>query len=276
MHVRTAITTLLLVALTASPARAQEPSASEIALGRDQLRVGLEHARAERWTEARTAFARAYELTHRPAILINLATAQEALGQLVDASESLHHFLRDDREGGDRRASVDTELASIEGRIPHARLDVSGLQPGDEVRLDTAVLSRAALGSALPVDPGAHALVVMRNGAEVGRRSFEVAESASADVTLELTAPSVAAAEPAPPPPASTTLPPAAVVLDPHASEPAPAASSGGGLDDGAIAAIVVLSVLVVGAGVGVGLGFALQPQAPQPFDGNLGHWAVP
>jgi hypothetical protein len=258
------LTALVSVLAISGVARAQ--SASETALGREQFRAGLAHARAERWAEALPAFRQAYELTHRPAILINVATAEVELGHLVEGAEAFRLFLREDHEGGDRREAAERALAELEPRIPRLRLQIPGLAAGDEIHLGDEAVSRAALGSPLPIDPGSHVVTVVRGGREIHREAFDVAERDTREITISVLAP----AEPEPTP-AQPTVDPTA--LDPSTG-PAPTAS-GGGVDGGIVALVVILGVLAVGGGVGAGVGVAVSSSQPTGFEGNLGSWVI-
>ena len=271
---------IILVGCFASGAHAQTsaPSASEMALGREQFASGMYHARAERWAEASAAFERAYTLTHRPAILINLATAQAQTGRPVEAAESLRQFLRDDHEVGERRTAAEAALAELLPEIPHATLTVAGLAVGDELRLDEGSLSRAVLGSPLPIDPGPHVVTVVRGGATLVRSTFVIEAGSHIESTVAIDA----AARPDAPvrveSPTSAALAATGPVA-PALSSPVDGTDATEHHDDGGIIALVViLSVVAVGAGVGIGLGFGLsQPSAaPMGFSGNLGSWALP
>ena len=69
-----------------------------------------------------------------------------------------------------------------------SRFSVSGLQPNDTLTMDDRAFQRAALGAGYPVNPGHHALVVRRDGAEATRREFDIAEGASLDVAMDAAA----------------------------------------------------------------------------------------
>ena len=49
---------------------------------------GVDAARQERWIDARAHFERAYELSPRPVVLINLAGAQARSGRLTEAAKN--------------------------------------------------------------------------------------------------------------------------------------------------------------------------------------------
>jgi hypothetical protein len=174
------------VAQNAAPAH--EPTANEIALAREQSRLGVEAARQLRWTEARDAFERSYRLYPRPLTLLNLAGAQVESGQLVAGVESYRRFLQQATSGpaAEQRANAQHALEDAEQRIPRVRLAATGLAESDELMLDGQVVSHATLGAALPVDPGSHVLAVLRNRADIAHLSFSVEQRATRDVSIDV------------------------------------------------------------------------------------------
>jgi len=189
--VRTLALVSSLALLAAATAHAQRnPSASEQELGRDEFNAGMRAVHVQSWDEACRHFERAYELTRRAGILVNLASAELQRGRLVEASVAYREFLRSAEEArGATRERVTSLLDALEGRIPRAELAIEGLADGDRVLLDGNELSRAAVGAALPVNPGRHRIEVERFNAIVARTSFEVAERERPRVSLEVPRP---------------------------------------------------------------------------------------
>ncbi len=193
----TAASALALITLLAAPARAQQtptpptPSANEIALAREQSRLGVEAARQQRWTEAREAFERSYRLYPRTLTLLNLAGAQVESGQLVEGAESYRRFLQQATSGpaAAQRDAAQHALVDAEARIPRLRVAAPGLQDSDQILLDGQPVSHAALGAQLPVDPGPHVLAVTRNGSDIVHTSFTVEPRITRDVSLTVPAP---------------------------------------------------------------------------------------
>jgi hypothetical protein len=167
------------------------PSASETALAREQYNQGMAAARANRWEDAYRAFMRSYELVRRPLLLLNLASAEEQTGRLVEAAEHYRQFLREVTSGreAEQRPTAEQGLARVEPRIPRVRVVINGLRDGDTVWLDDGALSTAALDAPLPLNPGSHVLVVRSGDVELGRASFELAEGTTREVALTLDRP---------------------------------------------------------------------------------------
>ena len=167
------------------------PSASEVALAREQFRLGIDASREERWLDALDAFSRSYGLAPRPITLLNLAGAQVQVGRLVEASESYRRFLREAREGraAEQRPAAQEALASVEARVARLRIEIRGLANSDRVALDAHAISSSALGAELPVDPGARVIRVEREGRQVLREEVTLAEGEHRAVTYTVRAP---------------------------------------------------------------------------------------
>jgi len=149
---------------------------------------GVDAARQERWIDARAHFERAYELSPRPVVLINLAGAQARSGRLTEAAKNYHRIL-DDRSIPDtapfHQAARDI-LPALEARIPRIRLAPSGIGASDTIEIDGQVVSLTAFDGGYPLDPGAHTLVVKRADLERARVLFSLAERERHDITLPL------------------------------------------------------------------------------------------
>lgn len=194
---------LLLLVGVAFPAAAQEPSAQDRALARQEFRRGIEAAQAARWEEAVEAFAAAHRATPEPEILLNLGTAQAASGRVVEASESYERFIR--QAAGTRLdahvAAAREALAEARARIGQVTVEIAGSAEGDEVTIDGHPFTH--FGRPAPFDPAprSHSLRVVRDGRELASRTFEVDPGGVRAVRVELPAPAAAT-----PPPAATVV----------------------------------------------------------------------
>jgi hypothetical protein len=173
----------------------REPAASEIAAARQEFVVGVEAAREGRWDVALKDFERSYALYPHPQTLFNVASARRQLGKLVSAAEAYRKYLHapPSDTDPDSRAQAEAALLQIEPALPQIAVHAPGLQPGDELLLDGAALSHSALELTLPVDPGAHLLLVRRDRVELTRREFSVEPKSKLDLTLEVPASQMAA-----------------------------------------------------------------------------------
>lgn len=283
----TAAFVLALMSAFVVAARAQQapttaqPSANEIALAREQSRIGVAAARLQRWTEAREAFERSFRLYPRTLTLLNLAGAQVESGQLVAGAESYRRFLQQATTGpaAAQRDAAQHALVDAEARIPRLRLAAPGLTEGDQLLLDGQVVSHAALGAQLPVDPGPHVVAVTRNGSDIAHASFSVEPRGTREVSLTV--------PPLPPivvtttrgretgtnpldaagrvPGGSVVRRPDLVLRDDQGLPPPPRTPS-----RSLVAPVLatVASILVVGGGI-VGGYFLWRTAEPVPFAGN-------
>lgn len=240
-------------------ASAQEPSRAEVAAARRLFRQGMRAGQREDWEAARQAFAQAYEIVPRPRVLLNLASAQLQTGQLVEAAESYQAFLGRVTSGPDAqyREGVEEELASLEERTPRISLDIAGLRDGDDVQVDGANISRAALNLELPLNPGLHRVQVVRGDEEISRDEFTLDEGQLHPVVLNVGTPLP-----------SPTLGEAGMdepgVLDPDGG-------SGGVLSSpwfwGGVGAAVIVTVVII---IAVAASGGSDPQSGNFGDGRL------
>ncbi len=167
---------------------AQTPA--EITLAREQFTVGVEAARAADWPRALSAFERSYALYVHPETLFNIAGARQKLGQFVAASEAYRSYLRSPAASSDpaRRAQAEARLAENAAQFARVGIRVEGLRPNDVLTLDGQPLSRGALDSDLPVDPGEHFLRLMQDQTVVGETQFAVHARERIEVLLQRSA----------------------------------------------------------------------------------------
>lgn len=129
-----------------------------------------------------------YRLDRAPGTLLNLADCEEKLGKIASAwqrfDELVQTLKRNDRryEIAERRAK---ELDAILPRLT-LRLAEGVSDAGVKLELDGVALGTGSLGVALPVDPGAHSVVVYATGREPNKYDFEIAKSEKKELVLEL------------------------------------------------------------------------------------------
>jgi hypothetical protein len=242
---------------SAGPVAPAAPAdATRDATARSLFEDGVQLAEKAQWDGAEDRFRRAFALRSSPVIAYNLANALAERGKLIEASELLRKLEHDDKLDAGLRQSVTTLQSDITPRIGRVTVNVHGAQKTDVVKLDEAVLLDVQLGVGIPIDPGAHQLVLSRGDKQLDSQSIQITNGGSAEVTLQpLVAPS----------PSAT----AAAALSPtdaaSASNAAPAASTGSsqpvtkkwwfwtGLGAVGVAAVVVVAVLATGGSSGSG-----------------------
>ncbi len=195
-----------ILAFRASAATSADDQAQEL-FGR-----GVEMARQNRWIEARASFEKAFSLSPRPVVLINLAGAQARTGLLVEAARNYHRILEDSAsaETAQFRKAAAKVLPDLEARIPRIRVRSSDFTPDDSLEIDGVRAFQGGIEEWQPLDPGDHLLIVRRAELERARVAFTLAEREAHDLSLPVALPPVVVAAPAP---AALPAPVAAPVL---------------------------------------------------------------
>jgi hypothetical protein len=202
-------------------------------------------------------FAESQRLDPRAGTLFALADCEAAQGKIASALGHYHEYigwvsrLADDQQArhAERVGLARAQVEALQGKVPTLVLALSPSAPaGMIVERDGVVLQGAALGVALPIDPGDHVVVARAPGAPEERTTVNIAIGDAKRLELPF--------RPAPPPP---TAPPAiitektALVTEPE-PESEPAANDDSGATQrtlGYVASGVGLVGLVVGAVTG-------------------------
>jgi len=162
---------LAVAALGVSPvalAQASDPAAADAL-----FRKGRESAEKGDWAGACPKFTESQRLDPAPGTLLNLADCEEHLGAFASAYEHFKTALETLPAGDDRVPFARQRLAALEKRVPHLTLNAApGLPAAAKVMRDDVALGSASFGLALPVDPGAHRILVKAPGHE--DRSFTI------------------------------------------------------------------------------------------------------
>ena len=212
---------LALSGLAAAPASAQQPAtpSSEQATRKEAEKVFLEARTAleqGRRDEACAGFRRSLDLAEVPNTIFNVARCDEQDGKLVSALGRWQRGLTLLPPGDARRAVAEERVADLERRVPRLSVQLAaGAPPDTRVTLDGAEISPPALGSAVPLDPGNHVVVVEAPGhkerrvpvtlAEQDRRDLPVAPGEAEPKTGGAGAQKAPPPPPPPPPPPDTS-----------------------------------------------------------------------
>lgn len=165
MRAKCLLTTLAIV-LSASSAFAQhiDPAAAERLFQDARSAVAEGH-----YDAACPMFAESYRLDPAPGTMLNLGDCEEQQGQLAKAWEHFRQVYDELPSSDERRAEAKARADAVEPRIPKLRVVATH---GANVVRDGVTLGPASLGVSLPVDPGAHTIVVTAQGHQ--KRSYEV------------------------------------------------------------------------------------------------------
>ncbi len=171
-----------LVALWPLAAHAQ----SDPAAATELFKQAREAAARGEWKTACPKFAESLQLDAKVGTAINLADCEEKLGQLASARGHVQRAIDLARAANDDRLSMAQErFAALDKRVPRLTITlVSNAPPGAVVKRDGISLGAGSLGSALPVDPGTHVVVVQAAGC--ADKSFDVKLAETESKTLDV------------------------------------------------------------------------------------------
>lgn len=184
-----ALVALLLVALAHAAlgiahAEAQEgPSDAEALIAR-----GVELRRRGDDEGALALFRQAYALDPGPRALAQMALAEQALGQFVDAEAHLVAALATTGDAWieSRRAALTDALSALEARL--GTIELRGGVSGAEVRLDGVVAARLPLTAPLRAPPGSYRLEVTAEGRYPFVRTVIVVAEGTTRVQVDMAA----------------------------------------------------------------------------------------
>lgn len=221
--------------------------AQDIATAEALFNKGREDLKAGRYETACKAFAESQRLDPRPGTLFSLATCEAEWGHIATAVTRYGDYITlYERMPEDKRADPIQTARYEEAKAMRDKLlpDVAqltlvlakGVPAGTVVKRDGEVVSDAALGLALPVDPGEHVVTTQMPGGRVVEQRLTISKGEKKSVTLEVEAT----------PPVRAPAPPAAKNPPPPAPPP-PSRSY--------VGPIVAFGAGAVGLGIGAGLG---------------------
>lgn len=206
----------------ARPAAANEPSSAQTAQENTTARwlfeEGLKFVAAKDWRGAEDRFRRVIALRASHVAAYNLASALDHLGHPVESAELLRAILRDPAAPRDTRDAAEQLLAQVEPGIGTVTVRANGDATDCDLTLDDKPQGLDAFGRAIAVDPGAHSIVVHRDGAVLVLREVRVGgnQPLRVETTIDI-APRAGASPPA------TAAPAPAPILTPVAPAAPPA-----------------------------------------------------
>jgi len=202
---------LLAALLTALPAAAQVPevnpaSRRDPAAAAVLFQEGRVAAKGGDYATACLKFGESYRFDPAVGTLLNIADCSERRGLLAAAwqafSQAAEQLPKEDR----RRQVAEGRAAALAPRLPRLSVTLApGAPAGTKVLRDDVELGSGSLGTALPLDPGEHAVVVKAPGREDRRYAVSALEGQPLSLVVEpgpalpqAEAPPVAQPEPRP------------------------------------------------------------------------------
>jgi hypothetical protein len=198
--------------LSAAPAMAQDVAAAEALFNK-----GVADMDAGKYDTACPALAESQRLDPRPGTLFAQADCNAKAGKIATAVALYEDYQRSiasqtpavKAKHADRLKIARAQIDKLRPAVPSLTLVLPASAPRDaHVRRDGIDLSAAALGVALPVDPGEHVVTVEANGRRPSEQRFTLERGQQK--TVELTLGGAAAAGETPPAVATKTAPPPA------------------------------------------------------------------
>ena len=178
--------------------------AGDPAIAREQLKVGYTLAQEGKCEEAVPHLTESLRLDPKAITLINLADCEEKLGRFTDAMG--HWVDARARAQAEGQRPIEEEatarVTALEPRLARLTIVLSHAAPPDAVvERDGVALGAPSLGIPLPVDPGAHAIVVKAKGRPDAVIQLTLAEGEAKRVEVDAGAGSGATPAPTPAPP---------------------------------------------------------------------------
>lgn len=233
----------LAVAVAFAPAGASAQAPSNAVLAQELFEQGRTLATSNQWAQACPKFEASLHYDPALGTKLNLATCYEKTGKLASAWSLYRDAAEIAAKSGDtkRHDYAASHATALEPRLPRLTITApSPAPPGLAITRDGTPIDAAALGVALYVDPGPHAISATAPGYKAFTTKTTATEGTSTTIAIPPLAP-----EPAP---VATVTKPAPIAPPPP---PPPAGSH----------TRAILGIAAAGTGVvlvGVGLGFGL------------------
>lgn len=217
----------MLVAALTSAASAGAASAEDRAEARRHSGQAQELKKRGKLAEACKHWEEVERLDPKLPTLMELAECTERLGKVVEA-QAWWSLARDRAKRDEKpqsKARAEERLAAVQKRVARLTLQpAADIPPTAQVLLDDAPLEPASLGSARPINPGEHVVLVKLAGHDDARYAVKLANGESQTLTISA-GPETAAGPALAPAPAPSLAPSVAPApLQQAAAPAAPAA----------------------------------------------------
>ncbi len=193
---KTAAAALTLLALMIPLRAGAEPSPQEKETARALMDQGDERFEEKNYAAALQAYAGAHAIMRVPTTALEVAKAQEALGNLVEARDALLEAVRYPKSPSEpaaytaARVEAERHATLLGERIPSIVVKVDGLPRGQDlhVSVDGVALPPAAALLPIRVNPGRHRLVASSDVTHDASKDVELSEHQNITVALSLKA----------------------------------------------------------------------------------------
>jgi hypothetical protein len=175
--------------VSGASAQPPTPTAEQRARARELYGEGQRQFAAHAYTEALAAFEGAYAQVPNPVVLLGVASAQEQLGQRVEARATLERYLRERADAPDR-AEISARIAALpSGPVAVAppatgTIHVACTPSGAAIELDGHAAGTSPTDLTVPAGP--HELRLTLAGYAPISRTVAVTAGSTVDVSVEL------------------------------------------------------------------------------------------
>jgi hypothetical protein len=155
-----------------------EPSEGGAAAAESLFQEARKLMDAKRYSEACPKLVASQKIAPAVGTLLNLADCYERAGQLASAWARFHEAIALAQRLGraDREKTAKERADKLEPRL--IKLTIVSPEKNVEVKLDGNVLDAAALGTAVPVDPGKHTIEATAKGKKAFTTTVDVSDRA--------------------------------------------------------------------------------------------------
>lgn len=165
-----------------------EPTAAEIAAARELFEEGLKLEDKNQWSDALERFRKVAAVKTTPQVRFHIALCLENMGKLVDALVEFQRATSDDAGATNVSVNGPKHIADLKERIPRVIIKVPAGVEGVSVTIDGAAVTPSLVGTAIPLDPGAHKLSVQATKRTTFGKDFELKER-DKPITIDVTLP---------------------------------------------------------------------------------------
>ena len=204
MTARRAALSIAVLALALAPAAARAQATTDSAAVAEKLfREGRDALNAGRLDEACPKLAESHRLDPGVGTLLNLGDCYVRAGKIASAWATYGECETLARRSSqrDRAQFCAGKVEELAPRLPYLTLRTTTIPSGMIVARDGQPVGQAAWGTAVPVDPGEHAIEASAPGHEPHRAKVTLAPGQRLEVTLPALAKSRVATGPGPTPP---------------------------------------------------------------------------
>jgi hypothetical protein len=153
-----------------------DPTAAEIAAARELFEEGLKLEDKGQWSEALERFRKVSAVKSTPQVRFHIALCLENMGKLVDALVEFQGAASADAGATNVTANAGKHVTDLKERIPRVIIKVPAGVEGTSVTIDGNAVTPSLVGTAIPLDPGAHKLSVSAPKRTTFNKDFDLKE----------------------------------------------------------------------------------------------------